>query len=166
MKKWMMILLLAGLTATSVSAAWNEAEDEKKPRERMRERFDERREEDRPHFSPEQMEKMKAQRDAVMKLGEAARAETDPVKKDELIAQLKTELNKVADKMHAMHQKGIERAEKDLERLRKRMSQAEENREQMIEDQLQRILSGQKPEPPRRMHKEGERPFGPPPVAD
>lgn len=157
MKKTRIALILT-LAALSASAAWwpfgsnKETDDVVMPppsepmRERIRERMEPR--EHGPKLSPEQMEKIKAQREAIDRLGEAARNESDPVKKEELIGQLRAELNKAADKMQQMHEKRLQQAEKELGRLRTRMEEAQKNRDPMIEKQIQRILAGEKPEPP------------------
>jgi polyhydroxyalkanoate synthesis regulator phasin len=96
-------------------------------------------------FTPEQMEKMRAQREELMKLGEAARNATDPAAKDALIAQIRTKLNEIADDMQAEGQKRLAEAEDQLEKLKKRLADAEKNRDARIEEQLQRILSGERP---------------------
>lgn len=166
MKKWMMTWLLIGLTALSASAAWwpfgqeAEANEDGPPpprSERFRSQMEDRDGERPPHLSPEQREEMKAQRKAIMDLGEAARTETDPAKKEELIAQLRAELSKVADKMQETHERRLEQAEKELGKLRARMDEAQANRDQLIEKQIKRILSGEKPEPPEDGPREGGR---------
>lgn len=166
MKKWIMTGLMIGLTATS-AFAWPfgpNKDSEDTPRERARERMEQRRSE-RPRLSPEQREAIKAQREAIMELGEAARNETDPVIKEALTDQLRVELNKVADKIHARHKERLQKAEAKLDQLRARMEEAEAHRDQMIEKQVERILSGEPPDGPRGpgRSREGARPFGPPP---
>ena len=99
---------------------------------------------------PAQMDKLKEHHDEVMKLGEAARNETDPVQKEEFISQLRAKLNDVADRMEAMHRKRLETAERDLKQLKKAADDNARTREQRIEDQLQRILSGEPPIAPAR----------------
>ena len=110
---------------------------------------------EKPHsqVNPEQAAKMKAQREEIMKLGEAARNETDPVKKEELIGQLRAKLTEAADKMQAEMQKRLDQAEKELPKLRERMADAEKNKTARIEEQLQKILAGEPLKGP-----EGKRP--------
>ncbi len=174
MKKWILTGLVAGLTAWNASAAWwpfgqnRDAEANHAPPSRTESygnRMQNRRP-GRPRLTEEQREQMKArrremmaQREAVMKLGEAARNETDPVKKEALTDQLRAELNKAADKMHAHHSDRLRKAEKKLDQLRVRMEEAEANRDQMIEKQVERILSGKKPVPPEGRPRVG-RPSG------
>ena len=107
-------------------------------------------------LSPEQMakmEKMKAAHEELMKLGEAARSEADPVKKEALIAEIRAKLTAAADKMQAEMKKRLDQAEKELPKLKERMAEAEKNKATRIEEQVQRILSGQPLEMP-----QGKRP--------
>jgi hypothetical protein len=97
----------------------------------------------RPQLTPEQMEKMKAQHEELMKMGEAARNEIDPAKKEILVGQLRTKLTEIADKMQVEAKKRLDQAEKELPKLRERMADAEKNKTTRIEEQVQRILAGQ-----------------------
>lgn len=101
----------------------------------------------RQHATPEQMERAKAQQEEVMKLGAAARAETDPAKKEILVGKLRVKLNEIADRMQQMHQKRLEEAGRDLSMLKERAAESQKNREQRIEEQIQRILAGEPPGP-------------------
>jgi len=94
-------------------------------------------------LSPEKMEKMKAQHEELMKIGEAARNEPDPVKKEILVGQLRAKLTEIADKMQIEAKKRLEQAEKELPKLRERMIDAEKNKSTRIEEQVQRILAGE-----------------------
>ena len=78
--------------------------ERKKPPVQRREAAGERM---RQQASPEQMEQARARAQEMMKLGEAARNETDPVKKEELISQLRVQLNEAADRMQQMHEKRL-----------------------------------------------------------
>jgi hypothetical protein len=97
----------------------------------------------RPQLPPEQMEKMKAQHEELMKMGEAARNETDPVKKEILVGQLRAKLTEIADKMQADAKKRLDQVEKELPKLRERIADYENNKAARIEDQVKRILAGQ-----------------------
>jgi hypothetical protein len=97
----------------------------------------------RPQLSPEQMEKMKAQHEELMKMGEAARNETDPAKKEILVGQLRTKLTEIADKMQAEAKKRLDQVEKELPKLKERIADYENNKAARIEDQVKRILAGQ-----------------------
>ena len=108
---------------------------------------------DRPQPTPEQMEKMKAQHDELMKMGEAARNETDPANKEILVGQLRVKLTEIADKMQADAKKRLDQVEKELPKLKGRVADYENNKAARIEDQVQRILAGQ----PLAQH-EGKRP--------
>jgi hypothetical protein len=107
----------------------------------------------RPQPTPEQIEKMKAQHEELMKMGEAARNETDPAKKEILVGQLRAKVTEIADKMQAEAKKRLDQAEKELPKLRERLADAEKNKTTRIEEQVQRILAGQ----PLAQH-EGKRP--------
>lgn len=100
---------------------------------------------DRPHqmMNPQQMEKMKAVHEEIMKLGEAARNETDPAQKEVLVGQLRTKLTAIADRMLAEQKKRLEQAEKELPKLRERLAASEKNKSARIEDQVNRLLAGE-----------------------
>jgi isoleucyl-tRNA synthetase len=164
MKKWIGILLIAGLTTGTASAAFwpfgsndDETEDQSttteesqkqmQPPYRPGNRYGQ---SQHSKLSPEQIEKMKQarqqmrqQRQAIMKLGEAARNETDPEKKKELVDQLRVKLNEVADKMQAMHEKRLKKVEQEIDRLREQAKKMTENRDERIEKQIEKILSGE-----------------------
>lgn len=126
-------------------------------------------EKSRPQVNPEQAAKIKAQRDEIMKIGEAARNETDPAKKEELIGQLRVKLTEAADKIQAEMKKRLDQAEKELPKLRERMADAEKNKTARIEEQLQRILAGEPFKGPEGKHPElpaeGKHKKGPKPAA-
>jgi hypothetical protein len=92
----------------------------------------------RPQPTPEQIEKMKAQHEELMKMGEAARNETDPVKKEILVGQLRAKLTEIADKMQADAKKRLDQVEKELPKLRERIADYENNKAARIEDQVKR----------------------------
>jgi hypothetical protein len=114
---------------------------------------------DRPHMTPEQMEKMKAMHEELMKLGEAARTEADPVKKEALVGELRTKLTAIADRIQAKQKKRLEQAGKEMEKLKKRIADYEANKSARIEEQIQRILAGE----PLRASGEGPHKKGPKP---
>jgi CRISPR/Cas system CSM-associated protein Csm2 small subunit len=89
------------------------------------------------------MEKLKAARAEIMKLGEAARNETDPVKKEARIAELRARLTEMDDRMQQEFKKRVEQAEKELPKLKAKLAEAEKNRAARIEEQVQRILAGE-----------------------
>lgn len=109
-------------------------------------------------FNPRQIEKMKAQHEALMKLGEAARNETDPVKKEALIAELRVKLVEIADKMQAEARKRLEQAGKEIANLQKRIDDYDKNKEARIEGQVQRILAGEPLREPEGKHKKDPKP--------
>lgn len=105
---------------------------------------------------PEMAEKMKAHHEALMKLGEAARNETDPVKKEALVAELRAKVTEGMDRMLADQKKRLAQAEVELPKLKERLADAEKNRDVRIEEQVKRILSGE----PMMKHPDGKRPGG------
>ena len=117
----------------------------------------------RPQMNAEQrakMEQFRAQRDAVAKLAEAARSETDPVKQEELVSQLRAKLTEGAEKMQEAFRDRLEKAEGDVAKMKERLAEAEKNQEQRIEEHLQKLLSGERPARP----EGAPRKKGPPPV--
>jgi CRISPR/Cas system CSM-associated protein Csm2 small subunit len=98
---------------------------------------------ERSRGTPEQMAKMKAQREELMKLGEAARNETDPAQKEALVSQLRAKLTEVGDKMQAEGKKRLEHAEAELAKLKEKLAEAEQKKSARIEEQVQRILAGE-----------------------
>ena len=108
--------------------------------------------------TPEQkakFEKMKAQREEIMKLGEAARNETDPAKKEVLVAELRAKLTEIADKMQAEAKKRIAQAGEETGKLQQKVADYEKNKPARIEEQVQRILAGQSPYPSEGKHPDG-----------
>ncbi|HNX53473.1 MAG TPA: hypothetical protein PKI68_06980 [Pontiellaceae bacterium] len=97
----------------------------------------------RPMMTGEQAEKMKAQREELNKLGAAARNETDPARKEALIAGLRAKLTAIADQRQAENKKRLEKAEQDLPKLKAQIEELEKNKTDRIEKQLQAILSGE-----------------------
>ena len=119
-------------------------------------------------MDPEMMEAMKANHKAIRELGEAARAETDPTKKEELVAQLRTKLGEVGDLMQKKWEERLAQAEERLAGLKAKIEESKTNRDALIEEQVQRILSGERPQRPERFNdfpnaKGGHRPPPPPP---
>ncbi len=104
---------------------------------------------------------MKAMHEALKQLGEAARNETDPAKKEALIGELRTKLTAIADRIQAEQKKRLEQAGKEMKNLEKRIADYEANKSTRIEEQIQRILAGE----PLRGPGEGQHKKGPKPQA-
>jgi hypothetical protein len=168
MKKWMLYTLIAVCTAGSASAAWwpfGSKKQTEKPAAIERPRPDRPgMQHKRPEMSEEQrakIEKGKAEREAIHKLAEAARNETDPAKKAELVDALRAKVTAGAEKMQAEFRQRLEKAEEGVEKMKKRLADAEKNKQQKVEEQVQRLLSGEAPKRPEGApHKKG-----PPPPA-
>lgn len=96
-------------------------------------------------MSPEMMEQMRMEHRAIRALGDAARAETNETRKAELVGQLRDKLNEIADRMQKHQEERLAHAEARLAAIKERLEAARANREQWIEEQIRRILSGERP---------------------
>jgi len=131
----------------------------------------------------ETMSLMRAHYTIIRDLGKQAREETDEVKKAELITELRVKLNEVTDLMVKKQEARLAHAEERLTGLKEKIEAAKTDREKMIDEKLERILSGERPdrrpdafnEHPyakggRHGHRGGGYPFGdmppPPPMED
>lgn len=97
-------------------------------------------------MSPEMMEQMRAEHRAIRTLGEAARAETDETKKAELVSQLRAKLGEVAGLMQKKQEERLAQAEERLAGLKAKIEAGKTERDSRIEEQIQRILSGERPD--------------------
>jgi TolA-binding protein len=176
MKKWMSYILAVGLMAGAASAAlWPFSSDKKEgqtpsasvaapevsPIQRSEDKGKQRKQ-----LSPEQVEKMKARYEELNKLGEAARNEPDPAKKELLVGLLRAKLTQMADERQAEIKKRIDSAEKELPKLKERLTQSEKNKSSNIEKKIQRILAGELIEPPKRDPKKAGQKGAKAPVAE
>ena len=180
MKTTMMALMIAAVAAgTSFAEEGNESGEHHKGKAWGNEQgckpaWDQRGERGgRPEgpMDPEMMETMKASHKAIRELGEAARAETDPAKKEELVAQLRTKLGEVGDLMQKKWEERLAQAEERISSLKEKVEYSKANRDALIEEHVQRILSGEKPQRPDDFRdfpnaKGGHRPPPPPPGAE
>ena len=94
-------------------------------------------------LSPEMQNQMRADQRAIAQLGEAARAATDPDEKAKVVEQLRAKLNEIANRVQTHHEERIAQAEKHLADLRDSFQEEKANRAGQIEEQIQRILSGE-----------------------
>ena len=119
---------------------------------------------------PALMQQMRDLNKAIRTLGESARAETNETAKAELVTQLKAKLGEVANLIQSGQEKRIAQAEERLASLKAKIDDAKKNRDTMLDEQVQRILSGQRPERPERFndfpHAKGVRPEGGPEAGD
>jgi hypothetical protein len=88
---------------------------------------------------------MKAMHKEIKQMGKAIRNETDEAKKEELTADLRVKLNAMADKMQAKGEERLAKAEKRLEKLKSRIEESKNNRDAMIDEKIERIISGKGP---------------------
>ena len=116
-------------------------------------------------MDPEMMAQMRADQQAIMKLGAAARAETNETQKAEIVAQIRAKFVEAADRRAANHQKRIAQAEKALADLKAKFEEDTANRDALIEKQIERVLAGERPMMPQRDRRfpqaKGGRPEGP-----
>ena len=105
---------------------------------------------DRPDgpVDAETMQKMRAIHEEIRDLAGAARVETDEAKKAEIVARLRAKLGEVADLMQAKQEQRLAQAEERLAGLKERIEYAKTHREEMLDEQVQRVLSGEKPQRP------------------
>lgn len=105
---------------------------------------------DRPSgpVDAETMQKMRAVHEEIRDLAGAARVETDEAKKAEIVARLRAKLGEVADLMQAKQEQRLAQAEERLSGLKERIEYAKTHREEMLDEQVQRVLSGEKPQRP------------------
>ena len=96
-------------------------------------------------LDPAEMEQMKADHKAIRELGEAARAVTNEAAKAEIIAQLRAKLGEVADRMQANQEKRLAQAEERIADLKAKIEDSKTNRDSLIEEQVQRVLKGERP---------------------
>ena len=96
----------------------------------------------------ETMQKMRATHEEIRDLAGAARIETDEAKKAEIVARLRAKLGEVADLMQAKQEQRLAQAEERLGGLKERIEYAKTHREEMLDEQVQRVLSGERPQRP------------------
>ena len=96
-------------------------------------------------MNAEMREQMKATHEAIRDLAGAIRLETDEAQKAELTAQLRAKLGEVADRMQTVQTERLAQAEERLAALKQKIEEGQANRDARIEEQLQRVLSGERP---------------------
>ena len=96
----------------------------------------------------ETMQKMRAAHEEIRDLAGAARIETDEAKKAEIVARLRAKLGEVADLMQVKQEQRLAQAEERLAGLKDRIEYAKTHREEMLDEQVQRVLSGERPQRP------------------
>ncbi len=101
-------------------------------------------------MDPAMMEQMKADHKAIRELGDAARAVTNEAAKAEIVAQLRAKIGEVADRMQAHQEQRLAQAEEHLAALKAKIEESKANRDQLIDEQVQRVLSGERPPRPER----------------
>ena len=99
-------------------------------------------------MDPETMQAMRAHHEEIRDLAGAARIETDEAKKAEIVARLRAKLGEVADLMQAKQEQRLAQAEERLAGLKERIEYAKAHREEMLDEQVQRVLSGERPQRP------------------
>lgn len=151
MKKWIIYMYLALFTATTASAQWwkmglgEKGAEQPQPSQRQMQYGQPGGR--RSRLTDEQREKIREQHEAIMALAEAARNESDPTKKAELVGQLRAKLTEGAERMQAEFRRRLEKAEQGVAKMKKRLADAEKNRGQRIEEHLQKLLAGERPGP-------------------
>ena len=72
----------------------------------------------------------------------------DEAKKAEIVVRLRAKLGEVADLMQAKQEQRLAQAEERLGGLKERIEYAKAHREEMLDEQVQRVLSGERPQRP------------------
>ena len=168
MKKFMLMMAMVAIAAGTACAeegddgaqyqkgkarnkqAWGQNDD--RGGQDRGDRMDKRGGKDHPGgpMDPAMMEQMKADHKEIKALGDAARSVTSESAKAEITAQLRAKLGEVADRMQAMQEKRLAQAEERLADLKAKMEDAKANRDALIEEQVQRVLKGERPQRPDR----------------
>jgi hypothetical protein len=155
----MMVSFAAGLAAAEDGSPWwklglgkkKEAVEQPAPFQRQQGMRPEGRggqgemQRNRPQLNEQQRAQMKAHFEAVQKLAEGVRNETDPAKKAEMTAALRAKLSESAERMQTEFRKRVEKAEADIVKMKKRLEDGEMNKDKRIDEQLQKLLSGEQP---------------------
>lgn len=95
--------------------------------------------------SDEMRAEMRAEHQAIRDLVGAARVETDETRKAVLVEQIRAKLGAVADRVQAHQEARLAQAEAQFNALKARIEDARERRDEIIEDQIQRLLAGERP---------------------
>ena len=118
---------------------------------------------------PEAMEQMRKIHMEIRDLAGAARLETDEARKADLVARLRAKLGEAADLMLVKQEKRLAQAEERLADLKAKIEYSKTNREKLLDEQVQRVLAGEKPQRPAAFdqfpHAKGGMP-PPPPMED
>ena len=118
---------------------------------------------------PETMEQMRKIHMEIRDLAGAARLETDEARKADLVARLRAKLGEAADLMLVKQEKRLAQAEERLADLKAKIEYSKTNREKLLDEQVQRVLAGEKPQRPAAFdqfpHAKGGMP-PPPPMED
>ena len=166
MKKFMLMMAMAAIAAGTACAdegadgpqrqkgkswgkqAWGQNDD--RGGQDRGDRMDKRGDHPGGPMDPAMMEQMKADHKEIKALGDAARSVTNEAAKAEIVAQLRAKLGEVADRMQVMQEKRLAQAEERLADLKAKMEDAKANRDALIEEQVQRVLKGERPQRPDR----------------
>ena len=103
-----------------------------------------------PHgmMSDELHTQMSADRQKVRQLVRSVRAETDDAKKAELTDQLRATLRESADRVQARQEARLAQAEEHFNSLKQRIEQSKANRDANIEEEVRRLIAGERPRRP------------------
>lgn len=126
---------------------------ERSERRERQPRMAERRHHDGRHarFAPvsaEMRNQMRDERMAVRQLVDAIRKEADDAKKAELTNQLRAKLGEIADRVQAHQEERLALAEGQFTELKKRIEESKANRDSLIEEEIEHLVSGERPSRP------------------
>jgi hypothetical protein len=93
--------------------------------------------------SDEQRAEAKARYEEIAKLAEEARAEMDPVKKEQMVVELRAKLTEGATRMQEDFQRRLETAEQEVAKMKERLKESAQTLDARVEEHLQELLSGE-----------------------
>jgi hypothetical protein len=150
MKKIISVLLGVGMLAGTASAEWWVFRKDRKGKEPSVEQNlcpkCAAKEQAVKQKTDEQKRVRKEQREELRRLADTARAETDPVKREMLVGELRAKLVEGQVRVQESFRKRLKKAEAGVGKLKSRLEAAESNQDKRIEKKLAQLLSGERPQ--------------------
>ena len=96
-------------------------------------------------MSAEMRDEIRAEHRAIRDLAGAIRVESDEARKAELTEELRGKLGGITDRVQQHQRNRFRQAQEQLDELGQRIEQAEQNRDKLIDEQVQRLIAGERP---------------------
>ena len=96
-------------------------------------------------MNDEMRSEMRAMSQECKAMGQAIRDEADEAKKAELTADLRAKINEMMDARLEKQEERLAQAEGKLTQLKSRIEESKANRDQLVDEKVERILSGKGP---------------------